>query len=114
MKFAQLSQENQQDYIKIGMSISCEYCCGAEYITAPNGQPACGCAHSAAMRGLAMYLLDNHREEFTNEQVLEQLTLWKTMFFPKQMYTKAVQLQAQGQSQSLTVLDEIPDMVGGC
>ncbi|MFH1391009.1 MAG: hypothetical protein ABIH20_01725 [Candidatus Diapherotrites archaeon] len=114
LKFADMSQEQQQNYIKIGMSISCEYCCGAEYIVAPNGQPACGCAHSAAMRGLIKYLLINHGDDYTNEQILEQLTLWKTMFFPKQMYQKTIQLQADGGNLTGTVLDEIPDMVGGC
>ncbi|MCR4368607.1 MAG: hypothetical protein NUV67_01745 [archaeon] len=114
LRFADLDDAAKQDYIRLGMSISCEYCCGAEYIVAPNGQPACGCAHSAAMRGLAMYLLKNHRAEFTNEQILEQMTMWKTMFFPKQMYQKAVQLQSEGTSLTGTVLDEVPDMVGGC
>ncbi|MCR4335143.1 MAG: hypothetical protein NUV57_01250 [archaeon] len=114
LKFSDLDDASKQDFIKIGMSISCEYCCGAEYIVAPNGQPACGCAHSAAMRGLIKYLLINHRGDYTNEQILEQLTLWKTMFFPKQMYQKTIQLQAEGGSLTGTVLDEIPDMVGGC
>ncbi|AJF59644.1 MAG: hypothetical protein QT03_C0001G0135 [archaeon GW2011_AR10] len=114
MKFSQLSEQNKQDYIKIGMSIACEYCCGATSLIAPNGQPACGCAHSAAMRGLAMYLLENHRSELTNEQILEQLTLWKTMFFPKQMYEEAVQLQAAGSGLTPSVIDQVPDMVGGC
>lgn len=114
LKFADLNPEQQQDYIKIGMSIACEYCCGVKSLVAPNGKPACGCAHSAAMRGLTKYLLINHGEEFTNEEILEQLTLWKTMFFPKQMYKKAIELQAAGSPTGLTVLDEIPDMVGGC
>lgn len=114
LKFDDLAEDYQQDYIRIGMSISCEYCCRAKAITASNGKPACGCAHSAAMRGLTMYLLQNHRSEFTNDEILEELALWKTMFFPKQMYKKAVELQAAGSPTGLTVLDKIPDMVGGC
>lgn len=114
LKFSDLTKEQQEDYIKIGMSIACEYCCGVNSLIAPNGQPACGCAHSAAMRGLAKYMLKNHYGEMSNEQILEQLTLWKTMFFPKQMYKKAIELQAKGENLTGTVLDNVPDMVGGC
>ena len=115
IKFSDLSAEQQQNYIKIGMSIACEYCCGATSLIAPNGQPACGCAHSAAMRGLAKYLLKYHGNEYTNEQILQELTLWKTMFFPKQMYQKALQLQASGQGSAVpSVIENVPDMVGGC
>ncbi|MEK6888839.1 MAG: hypothetical protein AABW80_01895, partial [Nanoarchaeota archaeon] len=52
----QLTAEQMERYKKIGGSISCEYCCGAESIIFSNGQRACGCAHSYAMRGLAKYL----------------------------------------------------------
>ncbi len=115
IKFSDLSAEQQQNYIKIGMSIACEYCCGATSLIAPNGQPACGCAHSAAMRGLAKYLVKYHGSEYSNEQILQELTLWKTMFFPKQMYQKALQLQASGQGSAVpSVIENVPDMVGGC
>lgn len=114
IKFSDLSEEEQQSYIRIGTSISCEFCCGVEYVTAPNGQPACGCAHSAAMRGLAKYLVQNHRSEFSDEEILEQLTMWKAMFFPKQMYQRALEFQSNGSSQESDALGEIPDMVGGC
>ena len=43
--------------------ISCEYCCGARAIIFENGDPACGCAHSYAMRGLTKYLIVNHGSE---------------------------------------------------
>ena len=114
IKFAELTEQAKQDYIKLGMSIACEYCCGAKSLIAPNGQPACGCAHSAAMRGLAKYMLKNHYGEMSNEQLLEEMTNWKTMFFPKQMYTKALELQASGGSITPDVLEQVPDMVGGC
>jgi hypothetical protein len=114
LKLGDLTEAEQESYIKVGMSISCEFCCGVDSITAADGKAACGCAHSAAMRGLAKYLIKNHRAEFTDDQVLEQLQLWKTMFFPKQMYQRAVQLQAKGQGLSSSVIDQIPDMVGGC
>src|SRR3989344_8740896 len=52
-----LSGDNLQRYINIASQISCEYCCGAESIIFSNGQAACGCAHSYAMRGLTKYLI---------------------------------------------------------
>ncbi|MEW6062824.1 MAG: hypothetical protein AB1571_00425 [Nanoarchaeota archaeon] len=83
-------------YIKIGMQISCEYCCGAEAIIFSNGKAACGCAHSFAMRGLAKYLLKNHASEFTDDQILEELGKWKTLFFPGIMAQKAAVLKEKG------------------
>ena len=56
----QLSQDEMKRYISIASKISCEYCCGAESIIFSNGDAACGCAHSYAMRGLAKYLLTNY------------------------------------------------------
>ncbi len=90
-------------YISITGSISCEYCCGAPSIIFTSdvggykaGDAACGCAHSYAMRGLAKYLLKNHANEYTNDQILEELGKWKTLFFPDIITTKAVILQSQG------------------
>src|SRR3989338_7320058 len=82
-------------YIKITNSMSCEYCCGAEAITFSNGEPACGCAHSYAMRGLAKYLLTNHKE-MTDEAILEELGKWKTLFFPDTLNAKASVLKEKG------------------
>ena len=60
------------------------------------GAAACGCAHSYAMRGLAKYLIKEHGSEFTNEQVLEELAKWKTLFFPDLMTAKAEVLKQKG------------------
>ncbi|MFH1752231.1 MAG: hypothetical protein ABH821_04820 [archaeon] len=114
LHFADLSSEQQQRYITAGQSISCEFCCGAKYIVASDGKPACGCAHSAAMRGLTMYLLLNHENDFSDMQILDELTKWKVMFFPKQMLQKAIDLQAANSGITTNGLNELPDMVGGC
>ena len=53
------------------------------------GTAACGCAHSYAMRGLAKYLITEHGTEFSDEQILEELAKWKTLFFPGPMSAKA-------------------------
>jgi len=91
-----LEGENLQRYIQTLIQISCEYCCGAKSIIFSNGQPACGCAHSYAMRGLAKYLLINHGSEFTDDQILEELGKWKVLFFPGIHETKAEVLKSKG------------------
>ena len=60
------------------------------------GIAACGCAHSYAMRGLAKYLILNHGDEFSDEQILDELAKWKTLFFPGQMAAKADVMEQQG------------------
>ncbi|MBI4177073.1 MAG: hypothetical protein HY516_01790 [Candidatus Aenigmarchaeota archaeon] len=103
LKFADLNNVQQGRYLKIGSMIACEFCCGASTLVFSDGQPACGCSHSAAMRGLAKYLLINHGDEYTDQQILDELTKWKTMFFPKQMAAKYA-----------SDTKNVPDMVGGC
>lgn len=91
-----LTGDDLQRYIAVGTMIGCEYCCGAEAIIFSNGQAACGCAHSYAMRGLAKYLIKYHGDEYTNEEILEELGKWKTLFFPGKLAQKALVLQEQG------------------
>ena len=93
-----LSNDLQSRYIKIGMSIGCEFCCGAQALISKNGQPACGCAHSGAMRGLAKYLLQTLASHFSDQDILNELVKWKTLFFPQQMASTNNQ----------------PTQVGGC
>src|SRR3989338_4958813 len=76
--------------------ISCEYCCGARSVIFENGDPACGCAHSYAMRGVAKYIITQHGDEFTDAQILEEMGKWKVLFFPGIMTQKAAVLQANG------------------
>lgn len=91
----ELSQEEMVRYIRIAGSISCEYCCGAESIIFSNGQRACGCAHSYAMRGLAKYLITEH-PEMADEDILVELGKWKVLFFPEIHEEKASILESQG------------------
>ncbi|MBI4163392.1 MAG: hypothetical protein HY512_00900 [Candidatus Aenigmarchaeota archaeon] len=107
IKFEELTQIQKDRYLKIGFSIACEFCCGVQSLITKDGQPSCSCAHSAGMRGLAKYLLKNHESEFTDEQILDHLTKWKTLFFPQQMVAKY--MQEQGMSVS-----GLPKQVGGC
>lgn len=91
-----LEGDDLKRYIAIVSQISCEYCCGAKSIIFDNGQPACGCAHSYAMRGLAKYLIENHGDEYSDDEVLEELGKWKTLFFPTQLTQKAKVLADNG------------------
>lgn len=90
-----LNEEQMARYIKIGSSISCEYCCGADAIIFSNGEAACGCAHSYAMRGLAKYLLINY-PEMSDYEILAELGKWKVLFFPGIHEQKAQALEANG------------------
>ncbi len=100
----------------------------AEQYRQTPGNAACGCAHSFAMRGLAKYLITKHGAEYTDNEILEELGKWKTLFFPGQIQQKANVLKERGielsyvnlasnkyrgiekeQSQSST-----GEMVGGC
>ncbi|OIO81429.1 hypothetical protein AUJ84_01145 [Candidatus Pacearchaeota archaeon CG1_02_32_132] len=90
-----LTTEQMARYIKIGSAISCEYCCGAQAIIFSNGERACGCAHSYAMRGLAKYLLINH-PEMSDLDILNELGKWKVLFFPGIHEEKAQALEANG------------------
>ena len=91
----QLNSAQMERYIRIGSSIACEYCCGAKTLVFSNGERACGCAHSYAMRGLAKYLLTEH-PDITDEQILNELGKWKVLFFPGVHEKKAEALNANG------------------
>jgi len=82
-------------YINIGSSIACEYCCGAKTLVFSNGERACGCAHSYAMRGLAKYLLTEH-PDMTDLEILNEMAKWKVLFFPGIHEKKAETLKANG------------------
>lgn len=116
---ADLTEAELERYKRIGASIACEYCCGAITLTREDGTAACGCAHSAMMRGLAAYLIKNHSQEFTDEQILEELTMWKRTYFPKQTLSEELDRMAKaGEPGIEQILEEFPDflpqMVGGC
>ena len=91
-----LKGDGMKRYIHIAGQMSCEYCCGAPAIIDENGKASCGCAHSFAMRGLAKYLITNHPNEFTDDQILDEMGKWKTLFFPGKISQKAGVLEMKG------------------
>ncbi len=76
--------------------MSCEFCCGAKSVIFEDGRAACGCAHSYAMRGITKYLIKFHGDEFTDEDILEEVGKWKVLFFPGIHEGKAQVLDEQG------------------
>lgn len=88
-----LDEVQKKRYIDIlytlNKGIACEYCCGARSVIFETGEPACGCAHSYAMRGLTKYLITKHGSEYTDLQILEETAKWKFLFFPTIMAQKA-------------------------
>ncbi|MDP1709908.1 MAG: hypothetical protein Q8L21_03410 [Candidatus Komeilibacteria bacterium] len=84
-------------YITVGRKIACEYCCGATALVREDGEAACGCAHSQAMRGLAAYLLQTHAGEYTDDQILREVARWKGSYFPKAMVDKISQQLGSGE-----------------
>lgn len=132
-----LAGNDLQRFIDVGLQISCEYCCSAKSIIRADGQAACGCAHSQAMRGLMAYLIQNHGLEYTDDEILRELARWKGMYFPKQMIAKltnqfqgtdftpdtaslvlGIDLPDYGQGNKSAPLPSdlknLPNMVGGC
>lgn len=115
----ELMANKKERYIKIGLAISCEYCCGVEAIVKENGEAACGCAHSQAMRGLTAYLLKNYDDQYSDEEILGELATWKATYFPKQTIQKVLdEKKKAGEEGIAELLNEfpefLPDMVGGC
>lgn len=98
--YIELSGKNLEKYINILYrkegGIACEYCCGARSVIFENGKLACGCAHSYAMRGLTKYLIEKHGSEFTDDQILEEVGKWKTLFFPTNIAQKAIIMKEKG------------------
>lgn len=132
-----LAGDDLKRYVDVGLRIACEYCCGAKALVSKDGEAACGCAHSQAMRGLAAYLIKNHSQEYSNDQILRELARWKGSYFPKQMIKKVGEQMQNGQftpdvasllldlelpkysasSKSAPLpsdIKDLPGMVGGC
>lgn len=111
----QVEKENPeafQRYVTLASEpygVSCEYCCGVGPIGADKkGNSRCGCQHNPALLGLTLYLVSN--TDYTDAEILHEVMLWKTLFFPKNMIELGSSL-AGGDTSSL---EKLPGMVGGC
>ena len=125
-----LSAEEKQRYINIGTKISCEFCCSAPAVVDSQGKDLCGCAHAQSFMGLSKYLIKND-PSMTDEQILEELTKWKALYYPRNMVEKAAAALQNGLELTPEVLNDrnllskintgnlkdvgnLPQMVGGC
>lgn len=93
---------------------ACEYCCRAKTLVRKDGERACSCAHSYAMKGLAKYLILNHDDTYSEDKILGEINRWKALFFPKQSIQKVIATSKGTGAFNLSVLQEMPNMVGGC
>ncbi len=92
------------------VGISCEFCCGVGPMgIRPDGEPRCGCQHNPALLGLTLWLMKN-RPDMTDAEILKEVLKWKALFYPKNM----VQLATQVSGKSVSELNQLPGMVGGC
>lgn len=112
--FNTMTDEQKQRYIYVGQRTTCEYCCGATSNVFKDGRPACGCAHSAAMRGVAKYIITEHGAEYTDDQIITEMNRWKALFFPKQTIQKVLAAQQETGQLDASALNDLPGMVGGC
>ncbi len=89
--------------------ISCEYCCGVgpQGVTA-DGTLKCGCAHNPAVQSITLWLMLN--TDYSDAEILREVYLWKSIWFPKNMVGLALQIAGGDTS----VLEDLPEMVGGC
>ncbi len=90
-----MTADQLKRFVAIGNMIGCEYCCGLGVMVRADGSRPCSCLHSYAMRGVAQYLIKNH-PEMTDDQILEEVGKWKTLFFPDNIGQKALVLKEKG------------------
>ena len=126
-----LSEAEKARFVNIGTKIACEFCCGAQAVVDQNGRSLCGCSHAASFRGLSKYLIKNHPTEWTDDEILLELTRWKSLYYPKNMVEKAVaalqnnldltpavlndrDLLKKISAGDKTSIGDPPTMVGGC
>lgn len=101
-----------QRYINLAAAprgISCEYCCGiGPQAIDSKGNLKCGCKHAPALQAIALGLM--LRTDYNDAQVLREVMRWKTMFFPQNMASVALQVAGKDPKS----LQNLPGMVGGC
>ena len=102
---------------KIIGSYTCDFCCGSpNHPTIINN---CGCAHAAAWRAVAKYLIAKYGDKYTDEQIMGEMTRWKALWYPGPVIKRILQEQQAGGSSTASKVDatslgDLPGMVGGC
>jgi len=134
----QLTPEEEQRWNKLTGVFTCDFCCGGpNSVTTIN---RCGCAHSYAWQGMAKFFIKYH-PQYTDEQILGEMTKWKAIWYPKGMIQDYLVFTGQQDASTLThggsvgikqqflqqgsgtphqtkasvtPLEDLPSMVGGC
>ncbi|MBI4141164.1 hypothetical protein HY485_04985 [Candidatus Woesearchaeota archaeon] len=110
-----LNQQQEQRWLKIVSAFTCDYCCGSPQ--RPTRITNCGCAHAAAWRGLAKFLISKYGDKISDEQVAGELSKWKALWYPGPTVQRIIQEQSAtgGKIDNAPVsIDALPQMVGGC
>lgn len=131
----QLDSDQQARYNRLISIFTCDYCCGGpNSVTTIN---RCGCAHAYAWKGMAKFFVGYYGDEYSDEEILGEMTRWKGLWYPKGMVqdylvyagqadastlrhggSAGIQAQFSGQGEGgsapITDLDSLPGMVGGC
>ena len=130
-----LTAEQEARWDKLTGIFTCEYCCGGpSQVTTIN---RCGCAHAYAWQGMARFFLGYYGDDYTDEEILGEMTRWKGLWYPKGMIqdylvftgeadastlrhggSAGIVAQFAGQggggTASVSELQDLPGMVGGC
>ncbi|MBI4148633.1 hypothetical protein HY490_05055 [Candidatus Woesearchaeota archaeon] len=75
-----LTPEQEQRWNKIVGSFTCDYCCGSPQN--PTIINRCGCAHAAAWRGIAKFMIGKYGDQYTDAQILGEMSRWKALWYP--------------------------------
>lgn len=109
---AGLTPEQKERFISLAskpVGISCEYCCGLQAVgIREDGSSSCGCQHNPALLSVTMWLMQN--TDYSDAEILREVYLWKSLFFPRNMVDIATKIYGGDES----VLEDLPSMVGGC
>lgn len=84
-----LSSELQSRWEKIVGSFTCDFCCGSPQN--PTIINRCGCAHAAAWRGIAKWMLNKYGDTYTDAQIMGEMNRWKALFYPGPMVKRAIE-----------------------
>lgn len=134
----QLTPEEEKRWDKIVSTFTCDYCCGGPNSVATINR--CGCAHSYGWQGMAKFFI-KYYPDYSDEQIMGEMTKWKGLWYPqgmildylvytgqqpvsilthggsvgiKQQFLQQAPSAQQQTKASITPLENLPSMVGGC
>ena len=77
----QLDTAQEERYNRIVNSFTCDYCCGSPQN--PTIITRCGCAHAQAARGMAKWFVQNHGNEYSDEEIYGEMARWYALWYPQ-------------------------------